>query len=65
MGPEAAIETGTTRESLRQWDSISHLNLILELEAEFDLHMVPDEIEDLSSVAKIVDLVSRRTERGS
>jgi len=58
MGAEAAIEAGTTRESLRQWDSISHLHLILELEAEFHLNLTPSQIEELSSVGDVEYLVT-------
>ncbi len=47
-----------TKESLRkeiyEWDSIFHLNLIVELEEKFDVSFSIEEIEDLDSLNKII-----------
>ena len=40
-------------ETLDDWDSVNHLNLVLALEAEFDLQFDADEIAELTTVAAI------------
>ncbi len=60
MGPEIRVEATTSRENLPSWDSVNHLNLILELEERFALSLTPAEIEDLSSVQDIVLLLQNR-----
>jgi acyl carrier protein len=40
------------------WDSIRHLKLIVELEGEFEIQFEPDEIIEMNSFHKIVELVN-------
>jgi acyl carrier protein len=43
-----------------EWDSLNHLNLVVELENSFDLGLSMQEIEELHSVKGIVELISSR-----
>ena len=42
---------------LPEWDSMSHLRLMLCIEKEFDIKIPIERIETLKSVAKILDLL--------
>jgi acyl carrier protein len=52
------ISEKTQREDILTWDSINHLNLIVELEDEFSFSFTPDEIENLKSVSQILQKIS-------
>ncbi len=40
-------------ETIPNWDSVAHIQLIMALEAEFDVQFDPDEIGELASVGVI------------
>ena len=60
MGDETEINMDTEKDMVGEWDSINHLNLIVELESAFDLGLSMEEIEKLSSVRQIVNLIKSR-----
>tara|TARA_B110000003_G_C16482513_1_gene470186 strand:+ start:167 stop:391 length:225 start_codon:yes stop_codon:yes gene_type:complete len=43
-----------------KWDSLNHLNLILEIEAAFDVSFDPEEIADIKSANDIIILLKAR-----
>ena len=43
----------TYRENFSKWDSLAHLNLMLELEKKFDKKVSTSKMNDLDSVKKI------------
>jgi acyl carrier protein len=51
--PEEDITLGTSSETLEDWDSIKHLNLMLMLEEEFHVELSPETMEQLTSVERI------------
>jgi acyl carrier protein len=55
VGPDASVDT------LPQWDSIGHVNIILEVETDFGRKLLPEEIAGISSVADVALLYERRT----
>ena len=46
-------------ESIDNWDSITHLNLILALEQQFGVAFAVDELAELTSVGALVEAVTR------
>lgn len=50
----------TTSDDIEEWDSLSHIRLLTAIESEFNFQFDLDEIEMLSSVAVIVDLVAAK-----
>ena len=60
MGEEVEVNLETKKDDIGEWDSINHLNLIVELESSFDLGLSMDEIEKIDSVRQIVDLINNR-----
>ena len=47
IGPDAGVDT------LPQWDSIGHVNIILEVENELGRKLLPEEIAGIGSVADV------------
>ena len=52
------VETSQLNNS--SWDSLRHLNLIVELESEFDTTFEPEEIADMISVQKILEVLRKK-----
>ncbi len=49
------------QEQLDNWDSLRHLNLIVELEEAFEVSYEPEEIAEMTSIEKILDITSLKT----
>ena len=45
--------------SFNNWDSIAHLNLILNIEKKYKLRFTIDEITKMNSVKKIIETLKR------
>lgn len=50
---ETEVDENTSQKNCSQWDSLHHLNLIIELEMEFDVSFEPEEIAEMKSVSEI------------
>ena len=42
-----------------QWDSLNHLNLIVEIEEEFDISFTPEQIGSMTSLEIILDEIEK------
>jgi acyl carrier protein len=60
MGNDVQVDMNTEKDMILEWDSLNHLNLVVELENSFDLGLSMEEIEGLNSVKGIVALINAR-----
>lgn len=44
----------TSQKNTTEWDSLSHLNLIVEIEESFDISFTPEQIGSMTSLEKIL-----------
>lgn len=51
------VDENTSQKNCGKWDSIHHLNLIIELESEFDVSFEPEEIGIMHSYGDIERLL--------
>ena len=57
------IHDGTNPENLEEWDSLSHVQLVLGLEKTFNIDITPEEgIENFENFKMIVDFLLKRTD---
>ncbi|MGV7034383.1 acyl carrier protein [Methylobacterium symbioticum] len=54
------LERGSTAADIAEWDSVSHIALVLAVEAAFDLRFGTAEIGSLENVGAFVDLIERK-----
>ena len=47
-------------EDLLLWDSLGHMNLVMDLEESFDVHFEADEITELTSAGRIVEVLKAK-----
>ena len=57
------INIDTKKDDLILWDSMNHLNLIIELEDYYNVKFCQDEIVAMDSVKKIVDFLDEKVEK--
>lgn len=56
---EAAVHDDLAFNSIPEWDSVAHMNLIAALEQAYDIMMETDDVIDLSSVAKARQILTK------
>jgi acyl carrier protein len=56
----AAVGATTTQENTANWDSMSHLNLVIALEQEFGVSFTPEEMEQLVSFRHILQILASK-----
>ena len=59
--PALVISRTTTANDIVEWDSLTHMNLIMILERQFKIKFTLSEIESLTSVGDLVDQIDRKT----
>ena len=57
---ETEVNENTDQKNCAAWDSLRHLNLIIELEDEFNVSFEPEEIAQLKSITLIEELISQK-----
>ena len=60
--PDAEIDRDTQALDIDGWDSLSHTNLILDLEKHFGVRLPSDRVYDLADVGELVDLIAEARE---
>ena len=55
LGPKSS------RDSIEEWDSIKHMNLVMVLEEEFGIEFTDREIADLSSASALMQAIEAKT----
>ena len=49
-----------TPEDVLRWDSLGHMTLVMELEDAFGVHFEVDEITEMTSAGKIVEMLDAK-----
>lgn len=58
--PAAQLTADSSPETLPDWDSVQHLNLVLTLEQRFNVQFEPEDIDKMRSLSAVAEIVSRR-----
>lgn len=54
------ISDGMVAQDVPEWDSLAHINLIVEIEEEFNLKFTVDDIAGLKNVREMIVLIERK-----
>lgn len=54
------INNETSPDSIDKWDSLSHMNLIVALEEEFNIEFEVEEISELMNIKSILEIISKK-----
>lgn len=51
------VDTTCSQQTCEKWDSMGQLNLVVELETEFDVSLEPEEIGEMKSFGDIIRIL--------
>jgi acyl carrier protein len=55
-----SVSENDSMQTIKSWDSLRHLNLVMAIEERFGITFDPDEIPELTSVRKISESIRNR-----
>lgn len=55
------IDVSCNQQNCEKWDSLNQLNLVAELEEEFNIEFEPEEIAEMKSFNKIKEIIEKKT----
>lgn len=55
------IDAQTTADDIEDWDSLSHIRLMVAIERQFKIKFQNSEIESLTNVGELVQVIARKT----
>ena len=55
----ATIFDKATQKVIAKWDSLQHLNLIVEIEDKYDISIDPEDISEMLSLDKIIETIKK------
>lgn len=55
---QAEVSPTASQETLEKWDSFGHMNLCVAIEEEFHVRLNDDQIVEMTSVPKVVQVLS-------
>jgi len=57
---ETQVNDDTNQDNCENWDSLRHLNFIIELEMEFDVSFEPEEIAAMTSLSIVESMIQQK-----
>jgi len=57
--PADKITAGSSPETIENWDSMQHLNLVLAIEERFGVQLEPEDIEEMKNIGAVAALVEK------
>ena len=54
------VDETCSQDNCEKWDSMGQLNLVVELESEFDVTLEPEEIAEMTSFEKIIKILKAK-----
>jgi acyl carrier protein len=53
------IKDDASQKTMDVWDSLQHLNLMVEIEDQFDLEFAPEDIGEMTTLEKIIQNIEK------
>ncbi|MGE4297510.1 MAG: acyl carrier protein [Desulfovibrionaceae bacterium] len=57
---DIVLTTATTADDIEEWDSLSHINLVVALEQDFGLKFALGELQTLKNVGDMAELIVKK-----
>lgn len=54
------VDTTCSQQTCEKWDSMGQLNLVVELESEFDISLEPEDIIEMKSYNDIIRIIKSK-----
>ncbi len=60
--PTNSIQLESSMDNIEQWDSLQHINVIVDIEQRYGIEFSPEEVTNLNTVQAIVDRIEQKLE---
>lgn len=57
---DIVVTAETNSDSIEDWDSLEHINLVVAIEKAFDLKFSMDEVTGMKDVGEMVEIIKQR-----
>lgn len=54
------LQRETTADDIEEWDSLTHMNLVIALELKFSIKFALGELQKLKNVGDMLDLINKK-----
>jgi acyl carrier protein len=61
--PDLLVSLKTTANDVSNWDSLTHIALVLEVEKRFGIKFALGELQDLKNIGSLIDLINQKIDR--
>jgi len=58
--PVDTVSLASSSSTIENWDSMGHLMLVLELEQQFSVQLAPEDVEKITDIKSVVDLLKSK-----
>lgn len=58
--PSIRLENETTANDIEDWDSLTHIQLIVEIEKQFNIEFKLEEVQGFRNVGEMCECISRK-----
>jgi acyl carrier protein len=58
--PAGKIDADSSPETIENWDSMQHLNLVLAIEEKFGVQLAPEDIERIKTIGAAAALIEKK-----
>ena len=55
--PLEEVTLESTQDDIEKWDSLQHINLVMALEQNFSIEILPEEIGEMGKIGDVVQVV--------
>ena len=55
--PTKGLNKNSNPDSIENWDSLSHVKMIMEVESQFNIDLLPDEAMEISSIDDTIKII--------
>ena len=55
----STISNNATQKDINKWDSLQHLNLIVEIEDVYSISLEPEDISEMITLDKIIEIINK------
>src|SRR5207244_5794698 len=62
--PLHMVTLSSSPDTAESWDSLQHVNLVIALEQSFNVQFPPEEVAEMLSVMRIVELIEQKLAQG-
>ncbi len=59
------VRLETSRDDVEKWDSLQHVNLILDIESHFNVHFSEEQVAQMRSVKQLVDQIEAKRKQAT